>query len=318
MRSAARAAARRGDWLAAAHHYRSLVQTGSARAEDRVQLGHALKEQGNDEGALLAYGDAARLHPLNLDAQRQYGLFLRRLNRNSDALDVLARALAIDPAAFDVRAEVADMGANDEALLDPHYLRGILGSEGVKAHRAVGPILYLWAERSLIHARRSARARDWTSAESHYRNVLRRSPDRVGARVQLGHSLLEQGRIVEALAAYRRALVDTPREADIYLHIGHALKSLERRDSAFGAYLTAWRLKPGLGHALVELQALRPELDKDILFADAQGQPNWGRHHINEPQSTAVHSEPLSPPRWLDRRQSDIFKLLAGSISIKE
>ena len=62
LRSAARAAARQGDWPEAARHYELLARTRGARAGDRVQLGHALKELGDKDAALAAYRAAANRH----------------------------------------------------------------------------------------------------------------------------------------------------------------------------------------------------------------------------------------------------------------
>ena len=314
LRSAARAAARRRDWPSAAHHYELLVRTRGARAGDRIQLGHALKELGNQDAALAAYREAAARHPLHLDAQRQYGLYLRRLHRDSEALDVLARALALAPDAADVAAEIADMDRADAAL-DRHFLLGILGGSDAATENGPTLIRRLRAALALMRARKSARARDWQAAERHYRNVLANAPDWANARVQLGHALFEQGRPADALNSYRRALVSKPREPDLYLHVGHTLKALGRRDSALDAYLTAWRLKPGFIAAFEEIRGLRPALEKADLGAglEAQGE-NIG---LDGGASSAVRRR-LAPPSGLNHRQEAVFKLLSGSISYKE
>lgn len=316
LRSAARAAARRGDWLTASHDYRALARTRAARAGDRIQLGHTLKELGDLEGALAAYADAAYRHPLHLDAQRQYGLFLRRLHQETNARNALARALALAPDAADIAAELADMDVRDATTFDRHFLLGILGGGDAKANS--GPtLIHRWlAARALGRARKSARARDWPSAEHHYRDVLRHAPDLTNARVQLGHALFEQKRAEDALAAYRRALVSTPREPELYLHVGHALKALGRRDSAFEAYLTAWRLKPGFALALDEIRGLRPDmddpfrLDGDASLADRRSGPNTSAH--------AGASHRLTPPPRLKGYPLSAFKYLAGSIVYKD
>lgn len=315
LRSAARAAARRGDWLSAVRHYEALARKGRARAGDRIQLAHALKELGNKEAALQTYAETARLHPLQLDAQRQYGFYLRYIGREVDALDVLARALAIEPQA-DIRAEIAALRATDAEKLDRHFLQGILGGSDASPRSGAGLVCELLASLPLGRARRAARARDWQSAEAHYRAVIRRAPNRINAHIQLGHALLEQKRADEALACYRRALVPHPRTPDLYLHVGHALKALGREGSAMDAYLTAWNLKPGFTAAFDEIRGLRPEIDMASLRSG--GGETRSDNSLSALQSNITGRRRLTPPRGLNQRQKVAFKYLAGSIAYKD
>jgi len=317
LRSAARAAARGGDWLTASHHYRALARTKAARAGDRIQLGHALKEIGDVDGALAAYAEAAYRHPLHLDAQRQYGLFLRRIRRETDARNTLARALALAPDAADIAAEIEDMGVRDAVGLDRHFLQGILGGGDARAEGGATLIRRWLAEFSLSQARKKARARDWRSAERHYRDVLRRAPELTSARVQLGHALFEQGRAEDALTAYRRALVSTPRDPDIYLHVGHALKVLGRCGSAFEAYRTAWRLKPGFTEAFDEIHGLRPEI-YDPFLLDGDIGPAGADRESDASAAGVASRRRLSPPSRLKGYPLSVFKYLAGSIVYKD
>lgn len=318
LRSAARAAARQGDWLSAARHYELLVRTRGARAGDRIQLGHALKELGHQDAALAAYGAAANRHPLHLDAQRQYGLYLRRLGRETEALDVLARALALAPDAADIADEIADMSPSDAAALDRHFLQGILGGSDATRDDRPSPIAWILAELALARARRSARVRDWPTAEHHYRTVLAHAPNWANARVQLGHALLEQGRPADALNSYRRALVSSPRNPDLFLHAGHALKLLKRRGSALDAYLAAWRLKPGFIAAFEEIRGLRPDIDSPALLADGEIDLDTGGGAASVSEPGIAGRRRLTPPRGLNDRQKSLFKHLAGAMAYKD
>ena len=317
LRSAARAAARRGDWLSAARNYQALAQTRDARVGDRIQLGHALKELGDKDATLAAYAEAARLYPLHLDAQRQYGLFLRRLVRDEDARDVLARALAIDPGASDIAAELEDLGVRDPAALDRHFLRGILGGSDAKAGPASSLLGRLLELSAIAKARKNARAGNWASAEHFYHEALRHAPDRSSVRVQLGHSLLEQGRPEEALAAYRRALVSSPRDPELYLHVGHALKLLGRRDSALESYFTAWRLKPGWMAAFDEVRGICPELDDPARLNGGVGLGSCDARSADGEKDRAGGRRLALPP-GLTPPQASTFKYLAGALAYKD
>ena len=318
LRSAARAAARQGDWSEAARHYELLARTRGARAGDRVQLGHALKEMGNKDAALKAYAEAADRHPLHLDAQRQYGFFLLRLDRRTEARDVLARALALEPGAEDIAAKFEGPNAPDAAALDRHFLRGILGGGDSNGKDGPGLIGRLRAELALAQARGSARRRDWPAAERQYREVLRHAPNWANARTQLGHALLEQERPADALAAYRRALVPGPRNPDLFLHVGHALKLLKRRDSALEAYLTAWRLKPGFGQAFEEIYGLRPDIKLQSLLADGEIDLDSGGVAAGTVEAGGRGRRRLVPPPGLNDRQKSMFRHLAGAMAYKD
>jgi tetratricopeptide (TPR) repeat protein len=318
LRSAARAAARRQDWAAAARNYEALLATRRARAGDLIQLGHARKEMGDSDAALRAYAEAARRHPLHVDAQRQYGLYLHRLGREAEALDALARTLALEPDASEVRAEIATMAVTDAAALDRHFLRGIGAGCDALVGRRRGFSARFRGAGALGAARRRARARDWAGAEARYRAVLHYEPGRANARVQLGHALLEQDRAEDALACYRRAQVSSPREPELYLHVGHALKRLDRRDSALEAYLTAWRLMPGSPTAFEEIRGLLPNVEKADLLAGggAFGTEAGTTAEMRLPDAT--RRSLIAPPPGLSHKQEAVFKLLSGAISYKE
>lgn len=269
IRKAARAAARAGDWPTAAALYRRLVGRGGALLRDRIQLAHALKEAGDEAGALAAYSAAIAAAPLSADTHRELSLFLHRLGETDAALDALLRGWVADPAAIDLDAELDRLGV-DRGALDRYVQVALAGADPPPA-MPPGRVIEWRRAAPLRRARRAARRGDWAEAERGYRAVLAVDPRATGARVQLGHMLAEQGRGEAALAAYRTALLLTPGDADLHCQVGHALKRLDRLAAAFGAYLTAWRLHPGDDAVAAELVALNPGLTAARLRADAAG-----------------------------------------------
>jgi tetratricopeptide (TPR) repeat protein len=103
-------------------------------------------------------------------------------------------------------------------------------------------------------------AKAWPVAESAYRAVLERNPGLARIWVQLGHSLKEQGSIAEALAAYEKANLVLPDQADTIHQIGRMLHVLGDDDAALASYERALALDPSLGNAVQEARLLRRRL----------------------------------------------------------
>ena len=122
---------------------------------------------------------------------------------------------------------------------------------------------------SLALADGAFNAAHWQLAARCYADVLEHWPKNAAVWVQLGHSLKEAGRVDDAEAVYRHALQLNPTVADAHLQLGHALKLKGRIREAGDAYAFALGLDPGLQPAAAELQALGWSAD-DIEKAKAQ------------------------------------------------
>jgi glycosyltransferase involved in cell wall biosynthesis len=104
----------RKDWTAAAEFYRLHLEAEPEDAAIWVQLGHALKEQGQTADALLAYRRAAELAPGDGDAQLQFGRALVLAGRRGEAAESLANALRLDASA-DAYRELMMLGESQLA-----------------------------------------------------------------------------------------------------------------------------------------------------------------------------------------------------------
>ncbi len=104
----------RKDWTAAAELYRLHLEVEPKDVPIWVQLGHALKEQGQVSDALHAYRQAAELGPEDGDAQLQFGRALVLAGRRGEAIESLANALQIGASA-DAYRELVTLGENQLA-----------------------------------------------------------------------------------------------------------------------------------------------------------------------------------------------------------
>ncbi|HEY2435054.1 MAG TPA: tetratricopeptide repeat protein [Vicinamibacterales bacterium] len=89
-----------------------------------------------------------------------------------------------------------------------------------------------------------------------FRAALRINPTDAQLHNNLGTTLMELGRLDEAVAEQRQAIRFAPGYAEAYGNLGVALHKLGRQDEAAAAYRTALEIKPGLTFARTNLTIL--------------------------------------------------------------
>jgi tetratricopeptide (TPR) repeat protein len=108
-----------------------------------------------------------------------------------------------------------------------------------------------WAHNNLGHALlKQARVAD---AMPELQEAVRLKPDYAEARNNLGHALSEQGRTDEAIAQYREALRLLPGYNEVHNNLGVALLRQGRHDEAIRSLGDALRLQPGIAHVRANL-----------------------------------------------------------------
>ena len=109
--SAADAARDNRNWPQASKLYAEYL----ARSDDGpiwVQLGHALKESGNLNGAEDAYRRSLELGPDVADTQLQLGHLYKKMGKFSDAIGAYREAVRLDETLFDARRELVNFGVS--------------------------------------------------------------------------------------------------------------------------------------------------------------------------------------------------------------
>jgi len=87
-----------------------------------------------------------------------------------------------------------------------------------------------------------------------HKTALEHRSDLSKSWVKYGHSLSEAGRIVAAVDAYRQALIDIPDDAEIYRHLGRALKQMNQTEEAAMALQKADALESSQGTDTIGLR----------------------------------------------------------------
>ena len=100
-------------------------------------------------------------------------------------------------------------------------------------------------------------ARDWAGAVKFYSAALRRRPTLAPIWVQLGHALIELGELAPALAAYRRADLLRPDNADTLHQVARMLRAMDETSQALEVYERVMALAPSLIAAKREAVMLR-------------------------------------------------------------
>jgi len=171
--------------------------------------------------------------PNDPDALQLLGLIAHDESRHEEAVDLIGRAVALNPAVAEYHCNlgVALWGAGrlDEAVaayraavkLDPDY---------VDAHFNLGNAL-----KDQEH---------YEQAVAAYREAIRLKPDMVEAHLNMGTGLYDLGKLNEAVTAFQKAIGLMPDLADAHYARGNALRKLKRLDDAVAAYEQCIRFKP--------------------------------------------------------------------------
>jgi len=105
-------------WSEAAERYGQYLADRPEDAGIWVQLGHALKESGDMDGAEGAYRHSFELAPDIADTQLQLGHLYKTMRRFSNAIIAYREALRLDDTLVDARRELSNLGVSaDEVRL---------------------------------------------------------------------------------------------------------------------------------------------------------------------------------------------------------
>ena len=118
----------------------------------------------------------------------------------------------------------------------------------------------------VVRGDRANAERRWGDAAAAYSAALDRDPTLFAVWVQYGHSLKEQGHLLEAERAYRQAIKLNQTDADAHLQLGHVLKLQGAYREALESYEAGRRLDPtdaDLVREADDLSAIAPAIADD-------------------------------------------------------
>lgn len=129
----------RGDWAAAAAHFRRGAELDPRSPSLRQRLGSALYMMGDAQGALHEFEQAISISPKHAQSHYSLGLLLESRGRMEEAFQSYSAAVRYEPAHVEARVRLADLlsraGRPDASLaeydralrVDPHVPEAALG-----------------------------------------------------------------------------------------------------------------------------------------------------------------------------------------------
>lgn len=144
----------RKDWLLAAKAYAEAIAGGSSRPGVKVQLGHALKEMGDFDGAERMYRGFLQSHPDDADIHLQLGHLFNRKGDLACALTFYERAERLAPQDADIaqHAERArhNVGRSDVMMRREAVLALVSSRKWEEARPLLRSLVAIDGEKDLI------------------------------------------------------------------------------------------------------------------------------------------------------------------------
>ena len=196
-------------------------------------LGIALNDQGDTNGAIAHYRQAVELRPSYGEAHYNLGRLLVQKGQLQEAITHYVKALDINPADAEAHnnlgATLFASGRVDEAIT--HYRKAL----------AIQPD---YADASCNLASALLSRGDLDGAIAYYSACLRVSPNQAEAQYNLASALFRKGRTDEAVAHYQKVLELRPENADARANLGSVFLAKGRVRDAMAQYRDALRIAP--------------------------------------------------------------------------
>lgn len=210
----------------------STTQNISSRTEQQLQLALQHHQAGRLAEAEVGYQQILRLNPQHAPALHLLGLIAQQLGKNEIAVDLIGRAIRVQPSGFmycDLGAAYRAQGKLDAAIESfRQALR--LSPDFADAHNQMG---------ATLHAQG-----DFGTAIGCYNRAIALSPDYAEAYNNLGLAMQGLGRLGEAAEQFRIAIRHRTDFADAYSNLGNVLRDMGMRDEAIVHYNKAVQLRP--------------------------------------------------------------------------
>jgi tetratricopeptide (TPR) repeat protein len=236
---------------------------------------------GQLEQAALLYQEVLSQDEMNSSALHMFGVLHHQRGDDPGAVALIVRALALQPSAPTVHANLAEvyrtLGQLERAV-NCCLLALKLWPDCPEALCNLGLSLHMLGRReeAVVHFRRALELHPdlplvhnnlgivlrelhlFEEAIEHFRRAVELDPTLAPARTNLGQMLLGQGHAEEALPHCEEAARLQPEHPAVHHNLGNALQALGRSVEARAAYLEALRLDPelALSHAHLGMNLL--------------------------------------------------------------
>ena len=223
----------KGDLDGALTAYRKAIELDPKYAEAHSCLGNALRDKGDLDGAIAAHRKAIELNPKAAKAHYNLSVALYEKGDLDGTLTACRRAIEQEPKDAEAHSNLGsvlrDKGDLDGAIA-AHRKAIELEPKLARAHSNLGSVL-----RALG---------DLDGAIAAHRKAIELEPKDAQAHYNLGVALSATGDRQGAIAAYRKAIELEPKLARAHSNLGNELSAAGDRQGAIAAYRKVIELEP--------------------------------------------------------------------------
>lgn len=207
-------------------------------AEAYGNLGNALKELGDLDGAIQFYLKAIKLKPRFCDAYNNLASVHMHLGNSKQAIETYQMALMLNPALVDAHSNLGNLYKAQGALEDAKkcYMEAI---------RLRPDFAIAWSNLAGIFKDTG----DLDTALAYYKEAIRLAPDFADAYSNMGNALKELGLLADAKAAYQEAIRLRPDFAIAHGNLASCFYDEGDMKTAIRLYKHAIQLEPNFPDA---------------------------------------------------------------------
>lgn len=229
------------------------IEPDSAPAEQHLQLGNTLLEQGKIDRAVNCYRQAIRTKPELSEAYHRLGEILTQQNNYREAIALYQQSIEWNRQDAESYYRLGQLSGKqekwDEAIV--YYRKAIeIQPSYDKAFHSLGNALF--------------NQQNWQKAADAYRRAIKLNPNYFGSYNNLGYVLGKLKRWEESASVSQRAIELNSELPWAYYNLGEALVELGKWDEAINSYRRALKLKPDIVSAKKQLaKALQQRAKSD-------------------------------------------------------
>jgi Tfp pilus assembly protein PilF len=220
-------------------------------------LGFVLNRLNRPVESIAAYRQSVGAKPDVFESNLNLGLMLARSN-NPDAEQFLRAATTLKPAAHSesqAKAQIEEGQARAWLAL-AHLIENSKPEDALQAYGKASELTPKDPEPHLSAGLLHERQKEFSAAESEYKQVLILDPKSTEATIGLTNVYIKSGRPGDAEPLLRRLAAERAGDAGIHLQLGRMLAAMGKKDDAIAEIQTGLKIAPGDAEAQRDLADL--------------------------------------------------------------
>ena len=253
--SRAEEAIQKNDFAAAEPLLKKALQRDPKNYQAWFDLGFVYNRIGRRDDSIHAYRQSVAARPDVFESNLNLGLMLARSN-SPEAESFLRAAAKLKPTAH------VEEGQARAWLSLGHLLENTKPDEALDAYQKAAALTPKDPEPHLSAGLLRERRKDFSGAESEYKQVVVLDPRSNEAVIGLTNIYMKSGRIAEAEPLLRQLATERPDDAGLHLQLGRVLAAQGKKDEAITEIQSALKISPNDSEAQRDLADLLKESGK--------------------------------------------------------